>query len=82
MHEGRSKCSKGRREARVVRLDGTGGSQRVKRQREGRSKKEIARGWAQGDEEGWKERRNGTRGREQRKRSVSCPALSVVLLLP
>lgn len=46
VHEGRSKCSKGRREARVVRLDGTGGSQRVKRQREGRSKREIARGWA------------------------------------
>lgn len=57
----------------------------MKKQREGRSKRETARGWARealGDEEGWKERRNGTRGRERRKRSVSCPALSVVLLLP
>lgn len=89
VHEGRSKCSKGRREARVVRLDGTGGSQRVKRQREGRSKREIARGWAQGDEEGWKEeKKRYTRQRAKKeKRLLPCslrrsPSAMTVFMLP
>lgn len=74
VHEGRSKCSKGRREARVVRLDGTGGSQRVKRQREGRSKREIARGWAPGGRGGMEgEKKRYTRQRAKKeKRLLPC----------
>lgn len=48
-------------------MDGIGGSQRVKRQ----SRRE--------DEGGWEKKRYT--GAERRKRSVSCPSPSVVLLL-
>lgn len=84
VHEGRSKCSKGRREARVVRLDGTGGSQRVKRQREGRSKREIAReGGGTGGRGGMEgEKKRYTRQRAKKEKRLLPCALSVVLLLP
>lgn len=84
VHEGRSKCSKGRREARVVRLDGTGGSQRVKRQREGDSERVGTGG--RGGMEGEKKRYTRQRAKKE-KRLLPCslrrsPSAMTVFMLP